>query len=139
MRILLAEDEKRMAVALVALLKQEKYDVKVSTLTEILLAFSEESMEEILLLPILLSAGKEFSSILTITERFPDLPIKVLSPLLSTEDDLYFVYTYEYEDGAAERVEEVLDTLKIEGFDSVDTTVPGDGNYDEIGGSDSDS
>ena len=27
MRILLAEDEKRMAVALVALLKQEKYDV----------------------------------------------------------------------------------------------------------------
>lgn len=61
------------------------------------------------------------------------------SYIFSTEDDLYFVYTYEYEDGAAERVEEVLDTLKIEGFDSVDTTVPGDGNYDEIGGSDSDS
>ena len=86
MRVLLAEDEKRMAVALVAILKQEKYDVDHFADGESALAALESDVYDIAVLDVMMPLMNGFDVARSARSKGIKTPILMLTAKSQVED-----------------------------------------------------
>ena len=86
MRVLLAEDEKRMAAALVAILKQEKYDVDHVADGESALIALESNMYDIAVLDVMMPAMNGFSVARNARKHGVGTPILMLTAKSQIDD-----------------------------------------------------
>ena len=89
MRVLLAEDEKRMAAALVAILKQEKYDVDHFADGESALAALESDVYDIAVLDVMMPLMNGFDVARSARGKGIKTPILMLTAKSQVEDKVY--------------------------------------------------
>ena len=86
MRVLLAEDEKRMAAAIVALLKQEKYDVDHMTDGASALLGLESNMYDIAILDVMMPKKSGFDVLTALRSEGSQVPTLLLTAKNQIED-----------------------------------------------------